>query len=154
MYAQKTLVFTKVSWYDTQHRRVNPGICVFLTGNHILVAVLLPVLLRLSYQTVIQRLKILKVLQKGEADVLKNSIKIKEFPKIQRGFLHQTLEAGLSAPGAPSSFGRLCWALFPCTDRQGPLWPEAARLALPRWWLARLGARKKKRQWLKQNYKH
>lgn len=38
----------------------------FLTGNYILVAILLLVLLRLCYQTVIQRLKILKVLRKRE----------------------------------------------------------------------------------------
>lgn len=36
----------------------------FLTGNYILVAILLLVLLRLCYQTVVQRLKILKVLCK------------------------------------------------------------------------------------------
>lgn len=36
----------------------------FLTGNYILVAILLLVLLRLCYQTVVQRLEILKVLCK------------------------------------------------------------------------------------------
>lgn len=79
----------------------------FLTGNYILVAILLLVLLRLCYQTVVQRLEILKVLCKRKNRCSpKNPIKFKGFldNKIQRGSLHQTLEAGPSAPGAPSSF--------------------------------------------------
>lgn len=94
--------------------------------------------------------------QKEKQMFSKNPIKFKGFldNKIQRGFLHQTLEAGPSAPGAPSSFWRPCWALFLCTDRQGPLWPEAERSALPQWWLARLEAGQNEGTIVKAELKH
>lgn len=43
-----------------------------LTGNNVLVTVLLLVLLRLTYQTVVQWLQILKILPGGKTDVQKN----------------------------------------------------------------------------------
>lgn len=51
-------------------------VVVFLTGNDILVAVLLLVLLRLTDQTVIQRLQILKILPQQKTNIQKNVMKI------------------------------------------------------------------------------
>ncbi len=69
----------KFSCYDTLHN-MKQDFETFLTGNNISVAILLLVLLRLTDQTVVQRLEILEILPRRETDAYKTYNEFKLIP--------------------------------------------------------------------------